>query len=488
MAMRISEIFNLEKSQRELDFIDIDIDIDLPLFIDPFSLSNRNDPWSNSAYRTVQSFFHRVIELITEGYRKEARSLFEFLGEPNETCLGVSSDKPRGRGMGTEEATILFDKLIENQVVESGIVGHLEDFVLFVDGIHKDKISDLTTNIIRNHLIEYTQSQCKLHGIELTKDVPSGPFWDPDTLTWNDRLTEMLVIDGRKILLVPKGIVTFSLSYTPEKYCRHFVLTFRQQEHVRLNTSLVRRKVDKKGNEIILPPTKKTLIEIEHPFRKEYLREFTKRHPQVFSDFRKALKNDFQPLTHEQLDYEEINLPEFIDYLTGRLKSIKTGAGKEATKYHRHIVGIMEFLFYPNLMRPVVEDGIHDGRKRIDITFDNSASRGFFHQLHDVKKIPCQYIIVECKNYDSEVANPELDQLSGRFSPNRGTFGFLVCRKIDNMDLFLKRCNDTYRDSRGTIIPIIDDDLIKILNEIKQTGVNKVEEFLFERLRKVIMK
>ena len=34
--MRISEIFNLNKSQAELDFVDIDIEKDLPLFIDPF--------------------------------------------------------------------------------------------------------------------------------------------------------------------------------------------------------------------------------------------------------------------------------------------------------------------------------------------------------------------------------------------------------------------------------------------------------------------
>ncbi|WP_254052673.1 hypothetical protein [Bacillus sp. V59.32b] len=128
----------------------------------------------------------------------------------------------------------------------------------------------------------------------------------------------------------------------------------------------------------------------------------------------------------------------------------------------------MEFIFYPYLTRPIIEQEIHDGRKRIDISFDNSAEKGFFHQLYIAKDIPSQYIFVECKNYGSEVANPELDQLSGRFSPNRGKFGLMVCRTIVDMEKFIARCADTYHNSRGMIIPLVDEDFIYLLNEIKK--------------------
>ena len=318
IIIKISEIFNLEKGQRELDFIDIDIDNDLPLFVDPYFLSHRIDPWSVSAHRTIQSFFHRVIELLEAGHRTEARILFENLTEPNETCLGVSTDMPRGRGVGSNEAAKIFDSLMDSKAIESGLIGHFEDFVLFVDGVGKDKISDLTTNLIREHLIEYTQTQCKLNGIELTKDVPSGFYWQPSELRWSSRLTEMLVIDGRKILLVPKGAVTFSYYYAPDKYCRHFVLNFLQHEHVRLRSSLVRVKKQKKGPDLILPPFKKKLIELEDPFRKEYLRDFTKKHPLVFNEFRRTVKDQMQTLTNEQLE-EDIDIIDFVSYLIDRL-------------------------------------------------------------------------------------------------------------------------------------------------------------------------
>ncbi|EJR29758.1 MULTISPECIES: hypothetical protein [Bacillus cereus group] len=282
--MKISEIFNLEKSQRELDFVDININEDLPLFLDPYFLSLRNDLWSIDAHRTIQSFFHQVIELYRADRKGDARRLFVNLSEPNETCFGVSEGKPRGRGVGADEATEIFDNIIQSQAIEEGLVSHLEDMAVFVDNIGKDKISDLTTNVIREHLIKYTQSQCKLHGIALTENVPSGYYWNSTLRKWDNEHTDMLIIEGRKIILVPKSIVTYSYRYTPERYCQHFVLNFLQHEHIRINSSLVQRKTLKNGNEKIWV-TKRDIAKAENTFRKEYLREFTKSNPGVFEEF-----------------------------------------------------------------------------------------------------------------------------------------------------------------------------------------------------------
>lgn len=147
----------------------------------------------------------------------------------------------------------------------------------------------------------------------------------------------------------------------------------------------------------------------------------------------------------------------------------------------------MELLFYPDLTCPQVEPEIHQGRKRIDITFDNAANSNFFHRLHTTYRTPAQFIFVECKNYSSDPENPELDQLSGRFSINKGKFGFIVCREINDMELFLRRCTDTYEDDRGIIIPLIDEDLINLLTEIKNQNFEAVEDFLSYRFRAVAL-
>ncbi|MDO7908909.1 hypothetical protein Q5741_21270, partial [Paenibacillus sp. JX-17] len=83
--------------------------------------------------------------------------------------------------------------------------------------------------------------------------------------------------------------------------------------------------------------------------------------------------------------------------------------------------------------------------------------------------------------------NPELDQMGGRFSPNSGRFGIIVCRSIENLDLFLSRCRDSHNAGRGTIIPLVDEDVLNILDQIKIGVPNATETFLAERLRRVIL-
>jgi hypothetical protein len=74
--MQISRIYNLGKSQAELDFVDIDIIRDMPLFLDPFFLGNRQDKWSSEATFTLRSFFQKLIDLTKAGNERAARQLF----------------------------------------------------------------------------------------------------------------------------------------------------------------------------------------------------------------------------------------------------------------------------------------------------------------------------------------------------------------------------------------------------------------------------
>ena len=478
--MRISQHFSLNKSQYELDFVDIDTDEDLPLFLDPYFLSIRNDNWSINAVRTIQSFFSHFLMLVRSGNEDRARELFSHLHEPNETCLGMSKGMPSGRGIGMQDADDIFESIIKSEAVKTGILEHLEDTRLFVEGVGKDKISDMTTNIIRKDLIEYTQQQCKLWGIPLSSNVPTGDIWDKVHRRWTNEYSDMLIVDGKKILLVPKAVVSYTDKHTPEQYTQHFVLNFLQHEHLRMNSALVQTKKYKDGTEKKFV-TKKSIKE-STIIDKEFLKNFTENYPEVFREFKEKLPDRVDMVSQEEFAVDDKN--SVIDYLIDKLQSIETGA-KNATEYHKTVTGILELIFYPHLITPAVENEIHSGRKRIDITFNNAAETGFFYRLPTTYRIPSSFIHIECKNYSKDVSNPELDQLSGRFSPNRGQFGLMLCRSVDNMDRLLDRCADTYSDSRGLIIPLVDEDLIYLLNAIKNDKEENIDKLLMDRFRKL---
>lgn len=307
-----------------------------------------------------------------------------------------------------------------------------------------------------------------------------GDMWDKVNKRWINAYDDMLVINGKKILLVPKSIVSYANKYTPDYYTQHFVLNYLQHEHLQLNSVLVQRSTRKDGSERVF--VTKQSIKDTMQFTKEYLKNFTIQHPDVFRKFKDELPEEINEVSQHEFANEDIY--SIIDYLIETLESIDTGA-IEATRYHKTVTGILELIFYPYLVSPIVENEIHDGRKRIDITFDNASETGFFYRLSTVYEIPSQFIHVECKNYSKDIANPELDQLSGRFSPNRGKFGLMLCRTIDNMERFLNRCADTYRDSRGLIMPLVDADLIYLMREIKADRRESVDDFLMERYRNI---
>ena len=58
---KFSEFFKLKKSQVELDFVDIFVDGDIPLFVDPYFISRRNDEWSINATKEIREFFQKIL-------------------------------------------------------------------------------------------------------------------------------------------------------------------------------------------------------------------------------------------------------------------------------------------------------------------------------------------------------------------------------------------------------------------------------------------
>jgi hypothetical protein len=458
--MKFSKTFRLNLSQPELDFVDVDLDGDMRLFIDPYALVGRPDELSRRCTSDIQDYFQVVLDCLKRGDRIRLQALMANLREPNETRLGLSRGLPRGSGVGTALSDRILAALSRSKAIETGLIRDLSDTELLIEGIGADKISDLATNIIRRHLIHYTQAQCGVHGIPMIGTIASGPLWNSSRQTWEQGHVRLPIVDGKKVVLVPKSFVRWRSSLDPREYYQHYVLNYIQQEEFeRPGSSLVRVLKDGERR----PPSKKSLFAINDGTKADLL-DFSARHPQVLDEYR-ARKKGLLPLTNKEL-IDSFDAKAFAAALAAVLPGIALGSTGE-TEYHRFMVGLLSFLFYPNLIYPETEERIHEGRKRIDITYVNGALSGLFERFGATTRLAAVKIMVECKNYTDDLGNKETDQLSGRFGPTRGWLGILACRQIDDRARLMARCRDTARDGRGFIIPVDDADVLSMLRHVE---------------------
>lgn len=476
--MRFSEIFDLDRTQAYLDFVDIRVDTDIPVFLDPSAIKSLNSTWGHELAFYLQNFFETVLERIREGDDKGARTLLSSLNERNEFHLGYCRGKSRGRAFGSSKAKDVWSALSKSRAAKSGLIKDLEDSALMIHGIGNDMISDAVCNILRGPLIKYTQDMCLYYDVPLTEKVASGPIWDPVNKRWEQTLLPLPVHEHKSIILVPKILVRHRIGFQYDEYYTHYLLPYMQDEHIRNNSSLVETLIN--GSKRV---TKKSLKE-KYGTGKLAVVEQTINRSQVLDEYREAkVESPSSPISLEQFsELENVDKPDFTDLLK-QLDAVPFGSDS-ATAYENIIESIFSALFYPSLCNPIKQDRINNGRKRIDITYTNEAKGGFFRWLS--LHYPCSMVFVECKNYGNEVANPEVDQLSGRFSKSRGVVGILVYRQVENKKLLIDRCVDTAHDDRGFIIALDDADIKKIIDDYIETDGSQEFPYLRAIFNKLI--
>lgn len=464
--MRVSEYYRLGKSQPALDFVDVDIENDTPVYIDPSAVKKLSDEWSGQCLEMLGTFFDSVLDAIKFDDMARIRHLLIRLQEPNETHFGLSKGRSRGRALGSYLVEKICDNLVVSRAAKTGILEDLEDTALFIPGIGKDIISDITTNVIRGMLVAYTQSMAAMYGIPLEDGVYSGLAWDPIRREWDDSFTRMPVAAGNPLLLVPKIIVRHDLLLTKEEYFRNYLAPALGNEELdKPGSKLI--KVAKDGKRYFL----KRDIEEVYDGDKSEMAKLTFDRSEVFHSFKREKQaTPLSPLTHDQLSIATNTGRVDFDNLLNSVLTLAPGP-EDAAKYHRAIESLLTAVFYPALTQPVIEYELDQGRKRVDIAYTNTANKGFFNWL-TIQRHPCSYIFVECKNYQSDPSNPEIDQICGRFSPLRGKVGILVCRSFINKGKFLERCRDAAIQRHEFVIALDDDDLKLLTKEAKEAVVH----------------
>lgn len=474
---RFSEHFALKAKSEDLEFLDIYANQDIQLFLDPYGISAMRNAWSKKCELHIAGYFQYLVDSIRVGDKKSVKTLLNALHEVDEVALGYSEGTPSGRGIGDAQAQEIQHAFEISEAAKSGDIKDIADCALMIPGINRDKISDITANILKKPLIEFTQQQCSIHSIPMQR-VPINNVFDYDTLSFTSYFDNLPVINNMPKILLPISSVRRDPQLSKDKYYRNFVLEFLRAEHEHAGDALA--TILKNGRIVV----RKKDLQQKYPMSTEFIYNFSKDHPKVLEKYKDELRrtslNNQAPAL--QPNKKVLTASDRANILAG----IKTG-NDEANSFHKLSFDSLIHILGARVSNPSSEVEINNGRKRIDIVFNNSDNSGFFKNLNQLHQVKCPKIFIECKNYGREIGNPEIDQLQGRFSERRGEFGILLCRSIENRPKMVARCRDVLHDRKGYVLVLDDSDIVSLLNFKEQQDEAAIDNFLEKKLDELIM-
>jgi hypothetical protein len=162
-------------------------------------------------------------------------------------------------------------------------------------------------------------------------------------------------------------------------------------------------------------------------------------------------------------DYASPNLREKLV----RLEELKPG-NEDAYDYEVVISEILAALFHPDLDDPDDQVWNEAGTDRVDITFRNSASSGFWSSIREY--YGAFHIPVEVKN-KNDLEPADIAQIYSRLSENKGRFGLLVCREVQQKDL--RHAIDKMRKGKAVVL-LSDHDLVEMAR-VRASGQNPAD-------------
>lgn len=213
--MNFTNYFEVPPSQlAAYGAFDISLISDLPLFIDPFLLFNSSKPEYQRLHESILSYLTFLRDKATAGSITDGllRSWFCFK-EIKENWLGFTVLGNGGRGLGMDFARSLRDNLdtlfpASGQPVSQ--TSHLEKVSLIAEGVGRDSISDFTTNLIKEYLLDYTQTFALGNlPAEKCQEFPIRRVrFNYVTETWADGRYTLPSKDGTFVLLTPDDMLT----------------------------------------------------------------------------------------------------------------------------------------------------------------------------------------------------------------------------------------------------------------------------------------
>lgn len=395
--IHLFEHYHIDKKQADVDFLIPFLDIDRRYCLDPSLLKFTTNRMLLSWDEEIKEFLKLVHRVMLSGNPEKLRKVLN-IGEAPDAGLGYCRDGVAGSGFGNEISKQVIDMLSKNQnLKERGFI-RLEELQWMDMNIGPDRISDLAINILKRHIIKYTQREAKKCGIPL-EDVRVNKVFEPNYLEWISKKTQMPINPRRivrdavnphpPLLFLPKEIVKplpLFLSYD------HFY-GFIDPEY-RPNVSIKKSKI-----EVV-----ETVI----------------KNPKLSTDFIKFREAEVDKLYRPNFDS---GIQEQISILEG----IPPGR-KFAVKYMDTVKNIIDFVFQDDLIFYKKEGSSILREIRRDLIYQNKATSEIFSTLKS--KHSATHIVIDTKNTEKITAK-DVAQVSNYLNDDIGRVAFIISRKKD---------------------------------------------------------
>lgn len=449
---RLNDYYNIPITQEEADFVIPLLEDDIPLYVDPFLLWKSPSLQDNALNTVVTNSFNNLGWLCNKGNDIQAIGILKEASECSEVGLGSSKDK-KGLRIGDKTAGNILS-LFSNipQINKKGFT-HFEEIQLLVQGISKDRISDITCSFIKSFLIDFTIENAEKYSIPLYR-TENFRVYDYKASKFKAETIDLPQNpeDSKPILFIPKRWLRYMPWINYEDYFNSYYI----------------QNIDDK-------------IEKGELGRVRIL-NYNRQNYDVVQSYAQ---------TKERVQSDCVNDPLFkqIPILSAKrllieLKRLPTGKENNADKnYEKIIAQLMASILYPHLDFADDQSRIDSGSQIRDLIFYNNRSHPFLKDIYDV--YDSKQIVMEIKNV-AEVQREHINQLNRYMTDNFGRFGIIVTRNKLKKSME-KNLIDLWSGQRRCILVITDEDIemmINIFEEKQRLPLDVIKMRYIEFIRK----
>ena len=434
-------------SQFDVDFVIPRAGIDLPIGIDPFLLYKSRNQGLLALHQQLLDAFNAGVDAIRRRDVATARVLFDY-PEVAELGFGYTHRGKRGSGVGSHLAGLIIETLTHSPALQHRGIRHVEEMQLVSAGIGPDRVSDISANILKRYLIEYTQRQCVIWQIPLFEGTPLRHVYNPASHEWEDGYFDLPLspVDGTPILLVPRRIVRTLPWINYDDFIRGEFKAYLASRRV---ASRPTARSDQPRAQVSEHATKESVVTITRSdvgLLDRYVKS------------REQARADAQPT----FEYVDGDVCRQSDDLKARLAALEPGHPM-AGDYQQLILEILNFLFNPELIDGQPEVRTAEGTERRDIVFTNDSDESFWEFTRTEHS--SLLLMFEVKNVGALDMNA-LNQTATYLGDRLGTLAFIVTRH-DPGEGIERKAHSIWNDSapkRKVILFLTDAHLNELLD------------------------